>query len=128
MFVYLHFNVPPTRITDLVRIILDEKIYTYGTVTFVYVFCFYQVGLCSFSYIGNGYSIYDFCITIKDLSIFYSRVIIVHDFKSVTFKPGLHIVVKTWRNWPALFTQHQYLELVYFCLPVSPVAKSTWRN
>ena len=26
MFVYIHFNVPPTRITDLVRIVSDEKI------------------------------------------------------------------------------------------------------
>ena len=38
MFVYIHFNVPPTRITDLVRNVSDEKIYLYGTVTFVYVF------------------------------------------------------------------------------------------
>ena len=37
MFVYIHFNVPPTRITDLVRNVSDEKI---GTVTFVYVFAF----------------------------------------------------------------------------------------
>ena len=27
MFVYIHFNVPPTRITDLVRNVSDEKIY-----------------------------------------------------------------------------------------------------
>ena len=40
MFVYIHFNVPPTRITDLVRNVSDEKIYSYGTVTFVYVFAF----------------------------------------------------------------------------------------
>ena len=26
MFVYIHFNVPPTRITDLVRNLSDEKI------------------------------------------------------------------------------------------------------
>ena len=26
MFVYIHFNVPPTRITDLVRNVSDEKI------------------------------------------------------------------------------------------------------
>ena len=30
-------------------------------------------------------------------------------------------------HWPALFVQHQHLELGHFCLPVSPVAKSTWR-
>ena len=29
---------PPTRTTDLVRNVSDEKIYSYGTVTFVYVF------------------------------------------------------------------------------------------
>ena len=33
MFVYMHFNVPPTRITDLVRNVSDEKIYCYGTFT-----------------------------------------------------------------------------------------------
>ena len=27
MFVYSHFNVPPTKITDLVRNVSDEKIY-----------------------------------------------------------------------------------------------------
>ena len=27
MFVYIHFNVPLTRITDLVRNVSDEKIY-----------------------------------------------------------------------------------------------------
>ena len=38
MFVYIHFNVPPTRITDLMRNVSDEKIYyRYRTVTFVYV-------------------------------------------------------------------------------------------
>ena len=39
MFVYIHFNVPSTRITDLVRNVSDEKIsYWDGAVTFVYVF------------------------------------------------------------------------------------------
>ena len=27
MFVYIHCNVPPTRITDMVRNVSDEKIY-----------------------------------------------------------------------------------------------------
>ena len=40
MFVYIHFNVPPTRITDLVRNVSDEKIYLHGTVTFVHGFAF----------------------------------------------------------------------------------------
>ena len=33
MFVYINFNAPPTRITDLVRNVSDEKIYSYGTFT-----------------------------------------------------------------------------------------------
>ena len=37
VFVYIHFNVPPTRMTDLVRNVSDEKVYRHGTVTFVYV-------------------------------------------------------------------------------------------
>ena len=65
MFVYIHFNVPPTRITDLVRNVSDEKIYYwYGTVTFVYVFAI---------------------IYLKDFSISFSRVIIVQYFETVTF-------------------------------------------
>ena len=40
MFVYIHFIVPPTRITDLVRNVSDEKMYLNGTVNFVYVFAF----------------------------------------------------------------------------------------
>ena len=50
MFVYIHFNVPPTRITDLVRNVLDEKIYWYGTVTFVHAFAFFNL-LCVHSVI-----------------------------------------------------------------------------
>ena len=40
MFDNIHFNVPPTRITGLVRNVSGEKIYLYGTVTFVYAFAF----------------------------------------------------------------------------------------
>ena len=32
MFVYIHFNVPPTRITDSVRNVSDEKIYSRGSI------------------------------------------------------------------------------------------------
>ena len=45
-------------------------------------FCFYQLGLCSVSYTANEYSIYHFCIMIKDFHVF-SRVIIVQDFETV---------------------------------------------
>ena len=48
-------------------------------------FCFYQLGLCSVSYTANEYSIYNFCIIIKDFFISFSRVIIVQDFETVTF-------------------------------------------
>ena len=49
MFVYIHFNVPPTKITDLVRNVSDEKI--------CLCFCFYQLGLCSVSYTADEYLI-----------------------------------------------------------------------
>ena len=43
MFVYIFFNVPLTRKTDLVRNVSDEKIYSYGTVTFVYAFALFNL-------------------------------------------------------------------------------------
>ena len=43
MFVYIVFNVPPTRITDLVRNVSDEKNYRYRTVTFVYASAFFNL-------------------------------------------------------------------------------------
>ena len=82
MFVYIHFNVPPTRVTDLVRNVSDEKIYLYGTFT---LSALYQLGLCSVSYTANEYSIYHFCIITKNFFISFSRVIIVQDFETVTF-------------------------------------------
>ena len=48
-------------------------------------FCFYQLGLCLVSYTVNEYSIYHFCIIIKDFFMSFSRVIIVQDFETVTF-------------------------------------------
>ena len=41
--------------------------------------------MCSVSYTANEYSIYHFFIIIKDFSIYFSRVIIVQDFETVTF-------------------------------------------
>ena len=49
------------------------------------VFCFYQLGLCLVTYTANEYSIYHFCVMIKDFSISSSRVIIVQDFETVIF-------------------------------------------
>ena len=54
MFVYIHFNVPPTKITDLVRNVSDEKIWNSHVCL---CFCFYQLGLCSVSYTANEYLI-----------------------------------------------------------------------
>ena len=54
MFAYIHFNVPPTKITDLVRNVSDEKIWNSHVCL---CFCFYQLGLCSVSYTANEYLI-----------------------------------------------------------------------
>ena len=54
-------------------------------------FCFYQLGLCSVSYTANEYSIYHFCIIIKDFFISFSRVIIVYHFETV--KLQLHYAI-----------------------------------
>ena len=85
MVVYIHFNVPPTRITDLVRNVSDEKIDMEHSLCLPVCFCFYQLGLCSVSYTANKYSICHFCIIIKGVFISFLRVIIVQDFETVTF-------------------------------------------
>ena len=48
-------------------------------------FLLYQLGLCSVTYTANEYSIYHFCVMIKDFSISFSRMIIVQDFETVIF-------------------------------------------
>ena len=61
MFVYIHLNVPPTRITHLARNVSDKNIYWYETVTFVYVFAFINlVCVQSVNYTANEYFIYHF--------------------------------------------------------------------
>ena len=62
-------------------------------------FCFYQLGLCSVSYTANEYSIYHFCIIIKDFFISFSRVIIVQDFETVTF----YVLFVYKPTFPAIF-------------------------
>ena len=54
-----------------------------------FFFCFYQLGLCSVNYTANEYSIYHFCVMIKDFSISFSGVIIVQDFETVIFYVSL---------------------------------------
>ena len=44
-------------------------------------FSFYQLGLCSVIYTANEYSIYHFCIMIKDFSISFLRVILSKTLK-----------------------------------------------
>ena len=86
MFVYIHFNVPPTRITDLVKnVSVESFIDMEHSLCLPVCCCFYQLGLCSVSYTANEYSIYHFCIIIKDFFISFSRVTIVQDFETVTF-------------------------------------------
>ena len=54
MFVYIHFNVPPTKILDLVRNVSDEKTWNSHVCL---CFCVNQLGLCSVSYTANEYLI-----------------------------------------------------------------------
>ena len=54
MFIHIHFNVPPTKIKDLVRNVSDGKIWNSHVCL---CFCFYQLGLCSVSYTANEYLI-----------------------------------------------------------------------
>ena len=49
------------------------------------IFCFYQLGLCSVTYTADEYSIYHFCVMIKDFSISFSRVTIIQDVETVFF-------------------------------------------
>ena len=53
------------------------------------VFLLHRIGLCSVSYMAYEHSIYLFCIMIKELPIFCSIVIIIQDFKTVTFNLSL---------------------------------------
>ena len=70
------------------------------------------------SYTANKYSIYHFCIMIKELSISVSRVIVVHDFETVTFyvlsayKPTFFVIfcwmkrVRISKQFNSLFILH----------------------
>ena len=74
MFVYIHFNAPPTRITDLVRNVQMKRfIDMEHSLCLPACFCFYQLGLCSVSYTVNEYSIYLFSIIIEDFLISFLK-------------------------------------------------------
>ena len=70
MFVYIYFNVPSTRMTNLVRM-YQMKRFIDMEQSPLSVFCFFRLGLCSVSYTANEYSIYHFCIMIKDFHFFF---------------------------------------------------------
>ena len=104
MFVCIHFNVPPPPPPPDQNSRFDQKCIISRdlleqSVTFVYVFAFINL-VCVQSVIQlyNEYSIYHFCIMIKDFSISFSRVISVQDFETVTFyvlfvyKPTLCVI------------------------------------
>ena len=78
MFVYIHFNVPSTKITNVDRNASDEIL-----TDMEHSLCLLL--LCPVSYTANEYPIYHFCIIIKDFFISFSKVIIVQDFETVTF-------------------------------------------
>ena len=99
MFVYTHFNVPEYQIwleMHHMKRFTDME----HSLCLPVCFCFCQLGLCSVSYTTDEYSIYHFCIIIKDFFISFSRVIIVQDFETVTFyvllvhKPILSVIFR----------------------------------
>ena len=70
MFVCIHFSVAPTRITDLARNVSDESLLVWNS-HLCLRFCFSQLGLCSVSYPANEYSIFHFCIMVKEPHFFF---------------------------------------------------------
>ena len=76
---------PRPEITDLITDMYQMKRFIDIKPSPLSMFLFYRIGLCSVSYIANEYSIYHFYIMIKDFFISFSRVIIIQDFKTVTF-------------------------------------------
>ena len=87
--VCLHsFQCTPTRITDLVRPVSDEKIYhcrIWNSQSPMSMFLLLSVWFVSVTHTANEYSIYHFFILVKDFSISFSRVIITQDFETVIF-------------------------------------------
>ena len=83
-------------------------------------FCLFQLGLCSVSCTANEYSIYHFCIVIKDFFISFSRVIIVRDFETVTFyvvfvyKPTLSVIF-CWIKRVHVSRKFNSLFILYIC-------------
>ena len=67
------------------------------------MFLLISTWLCSVSYTANEYSIYHFCIVIKDFSISFSSLIIVKDFETVTFYVLLPSTDAGFIVCPALF-------------------------
>ena len=86
LFIFISMYPRPKLQIDLITEMYQMKRFTDVEQSPLSMFCFYRIGLCSVSsYIANEYSVDHFCIMIKDLSISFSRVIIIQDFKTVTF-------------------------------------------
>ena len=81
MFVYIHFNVPPTRITEMYQMkrFIDMEQSHLSMLLL-------SSTLCSVFQLMNT-PLITFRIMIRDfsISISFSRVIIVQDFRTVTF-------------------------------------------
>ena len=74
MSVQIHFNVPPTRITDLEEMYQMKRFIIDMEQSPLSIFsCFYQLGLCSVTYTANEYSIYHFCVMIKDFPFLFQE-------------------------------------------------------
>ena len=87
MFVYFHFNVPPTEITDLITEMYQMKrfIDIERSPLSMFLLLLNWFVYSQLYSIANECSICHFCIMIKDLSIYILRVITIQDFKTVTF-------------------------------------------
>ena len=83
--------------------------------------CYLQYTYCIHYLLENFYAPFKFLPL-------WSRALIMTSTLIIQLARSKTIIIKAWRNWPALFAQHQYLELGHFCLPVSPVTNSAWRN
>ena len=73
MFVHIHFNVPPNKKKQIWLVMYQMKrfIDMEQSPLICLCFCFYQLGLYSVSYTANEYSIYHFCIVIKNFYFFF---------------------------------------------------------
>ena len=86
VFVYLYVNVLLTRLTVWLEMyqmkIFIEMEQLLLSMLLLLSSWFEKTCIYSVSYMPDKYFIYYFCSTIKDLSISFSRVMIIQDFKT----------------------------------------------